>query len=95
MQYLPEWFPGTGFLQDAKEFHQLVMESIVKPHQYVVEQMVSDSLGFFAQCNVSHVAQGGGYSDSVLFVHTPGRRGEPRGGRSHNVDFDDGLSWYV
>ena len=40
VRYLPEWFPGTGFLQDGKKYHQILMESIVKPHQYVVEQMV-------------------------------------------------------
>ena len=40
VRYLPEWFPGTGFLQDAKKYNRILMESIVKPHQYVLEQMV-------------------------------------------------------
>ncbi|KAI9571565.1 cytochrome P450 [Boletus coccyginus] len=41
LRYLPEWFPGTGFLQDAKKYNQLVLESIQRPHQYVVEQMAA------------------------------------------------------
>ena len=40
VRYLPEWFPGTGFLQDGKKYHQLLMESIQRPHRYVVEHMV-------------------------------------------------------
>lgn len=40
VRYLPEWFPGTGFLQDAKKYNQIMMESILRPHQYVVQQMV-------------------------------------------------------
>ena len=43
----------------------------------------------------SHAVPGGGNSDSIFFVHALGRRSESRGGRSHNVDFHDGLSWYV
>ncbi|KAG8214176.1 cytochrome P450 [Butyriboletus roseoflavus] len=41
LQYLPEWFPGMGFLQDAKKCHHLLAESNVRPHQYVVEQMAA------------------------------------------------------
>ncbi|KAF8550635.1 cytochrome P450 [Imleria badia] len=41
LRYLPEWFPGTGFLQDAKKYHRLMMESVLRPHQYVVEQMAA------------------------------------------------------
>ncbi|KAF9227074.1 cytochrome P450 [Gyrodon lividus] len=41
LRYLPEWFPGTGFLQDAKKYRQLVMEAVTRPHQYVLEQMAA------------------------------------------------------
>ncbi|KAF8840877.1 cytochrome P450 [Paxillus ammoniavirescens] len=41
LRYLPEWFPGTGFLQDAKKYRQLVTETVTRPHQYVLEQMAA------------------------------------------------------
>ncbi|KIK93558.1 hypothetical protein PAXRUDRAFT_144832 [Paxillus rubicundulus Ve08.2h10] len=41
LRYLPEWFPGTGFLQDAKKYRQLVTEAVTRPHQYVLEQMAA------------------------------------------------------
>ncbi|KAN0091491.1 Cytochrome P450, partial [Tylopilus felleus] len=40
LRYLPEWFLGTGFLQDAKKYCQLVMKTVLEPHQYVKEQIV-------------------------------------------------------
>ncbi|KAG9316893.1 cytochrome P450 [Chiua virens] len=39
LRHLPEWFPGSGFLKDAKRYHSMVMDSVLRPHQYVVEQM--------------------------------------------------------
>ncbi|KAF8554746.1 cytochrome P450 [Imleria badia] len=44
LRYLPEWFPGSGFLQDAKKYHQITMESILRPHQYMVEQMAAGTV---------------------------------------------------
>ncbi|KAF8134338.1 cytochrome P450 [Boletus edulis] len=41
LRHLPEWFPGTGFLQDAKRYHHLMMESVLRPHLYVVEHMAA------------------------------------------------------
>ncbi|KAF9237431.1 cytochrome P450 [Melanogaster broomeanus] len=41
LRYLPEWLPGTGFLQDAKKYRKLVMETVTRPHRHVVEQMAS------------------------------------------------------
>ncbi|KIJ04516.1 hypothetical protein PAXINDRAFT_22188 [Paxillus involutus ATCC 200175] len=41
LRYLPEWFPGTRFLQDAKKYRQLVKETVTRPHQYVLEQMAA------------------------------------------------------
>ena len=40
VRYLPEWFLGTGCLQDAKKYCQLVMKMVLEPHQYVKEQIV-------------------------------------------------------
>ncbi|KIJ60074.1 hypothetical protein HYDPIDRAFT_99561, partial [Hydnomerulius pinastri MD-312] len=36
LRLLPEWLPGTAFLRDAKHFHRVVIESITKPHQFVL-----------------------------------------------------------
>ncbi|KAF8444947.1 cytochrome P450 [Boletus edulis BED1] len=41
LRYLPEWFPGASFLRNAKKYNQLLMDSILKPHQYVVDQMAA------------------------------------------------------
>ncbi|KAG6375632.1 cytochrome P450 [Boletus reticuloceps] len=41
LRLLPEWFSGTGFLQDAKKYHQLMMESVLWPRLYVVEHMAA------------------------------------------------------
>ncbi|KAF8444949.1 cytochrome P450 [Boletus edulis BED1] len=41
LRYLPEWFPGASFLRDAKKYNQLLMDSVLKPHQYVVDQMAA------------------------------------------------------
>ncbi|KAI9571605.1 cytochrome P450 [Boletus coccyginus] len=41
LRYLPEWFPGTGFLQAAKKYRRLMMESGLRPHRYVKEQMAA------------------------------------------------------
>ena len=38
VQYLPERFPGMGFLQDAKKYHQLSMVELILSHQYIVEK---------------------------------------------------------
>ncbi|KAG6375615.1 cytochrome P450 [Boletus reticuloceps] len=43
LRYLPEWFPGASFLRDAKKYNQLLMDSVLKPHQYVVDQMTAGS----------------------------------------------------
>ncbi|KAH7889030.1 cytochrome P450 [Phlebopus sp. FC_14] len=40
LRHLPEWFPGAGFLKDAKVYRQLVLEAVKRPYQFVVDQMV-------------------------------------------------------
>ncbi|KIK81761.1 hypothetical protein PAXRUDRAFT_744781 [Paxillus rubicundulus Ve08.2h10] len=44
LRCLPEWFPGTRFLQDAKKNHQLAMETVTRPHQYILEQMAAGTV---------------------------------------------------
>ena len=79
VQYLPERFPGMGFLQDAKKYRQLSMvESILRSPIRRGEMVGGYSCAKFS---ISHVARGGGDGDSVRFVHTLGRRVESRGRR--------------
>lgn len=40
MQYLPEWFPGTGFKRIARKWRSNGDELVEKPHAFVKEQMV-------------------------------------------------------
>ncbi|KAF9237437.1 cytochrome P450 [Melanogaster broomeanus] len=56
LRYLPEWFPGTGFLQDAKKYRQLVKETVTRPHQYVLDQMAA---GTANPCFSSTLLEGG------------------------------------
>ncbi|KIJ05619.1 hypothetical protein PAXINDRAFT_93216, partial [Paxillus involutus ATCC 200175] len=58
LRYLPEWFPGTRFLQDAKKYRQLVKETVTRPHQYVLEQMAAGT----ANASLSSTLLGGGVS---------------------------------
>ncbi|KIJ18479.1 hypothetical protein PAXINDRAFT_70725 [Paxillus involutus ATCC 200175] len=44
LRRLPEWFPGTSFLRDAKKYRQLAMETVTRPHQYVLEQMAAGTV---------------------------------------------------
>ncbi|KAF8840878.1 cytochrome P450 [Paxillus ammoniavirescens] len=44
LRRLPEWFPGTSFLRDAKRYRQLAMETVTRPHQYVLEQMAAGTV---------------------------------------------------
>ncbi|KIJ60079.1 hypothetical protein HYDPIDRAFT_139854 [Hydnomerulius pinastri MD-312] len=39
LRHLPEWFPGAGFLRDAKQWRKLVTETATKPHEFVLEQL--------------------------------------------------------
>jgi hypothetical protein len=56
--------PWYNHLQDVKKYRQLEVESVLRPHQYVVEQRISYS---YATLGVFHVARGGRDSDSTLF----------------------------
>ena len=40
VRYLPEWFPGATFFEEAKRYRNYVTESVSKPHQWVMQQMV-------------------------------------------------------
>ncbi|KAF5372596.1 hypothetical protein D9758_005204 [Tetrapyrgos nigripes] len=39
--HLPEWFPGAGFKQIAKEWGKSLSDTVEKPYEYVKEQMAS------------------------------------------------------
>ncbi|KAF8442121.1 cytochrome P450 [Boletus edulis BED1] len=41
IRYIPKWFPGMRFLKDAKKHNQFLADSILKPHQYVLDQMAA------------------------------------------------------
>ena len=41
VQYVPDWFPGTGWKVKAKQYGKLLMDMATIPHQFVKEQMVS------------------------------------------------------
>lgn len=41
MQYLPDWFPGTGFKQTAKEFWASLSEYAGAPFDFVKAQVQS------------------------------------------------------
>ncbi|KAH7889001.1 cytochrome P450 [Phlebopus sp. FC_14] len=41
LQYLPEWFPGAGFQRDAKRYRQLVVETVTRPYQFVLDQLAN------------------------------------------------------
>ncbi|KAF8840876.1 cytochrome P450 [Paxillus ammoniavirescens] len=58
LRYLPEWFPGTGFLRDAKKYRQLMTETVTRPHQYVLEQMAAGT----ANASLSSTLLEGGVS---------------------------------
>ena len=40
VRHLPEWFPGCGFLKDAKRWRKLATEAVNTPHQFVLEHLV-------------------------------------------------------
>ncbi|KAG8986321.1 hypothetical protein FRB94_010225 [Tulasnella sp. JGI-2019a] len=50
LRYLPDWFPGTRFKQDAKRFSELAHDTIAKPFGMVKNQM---SAGTAPRCFVS------------------------------------------
>lgn len=39
MRYLPDWFPGTGFKQIAREWGAALTELTEKPYAFVKHQM--------------------------------------------------------
>jgi len=41
LRYLPEWFPGATFFEEAKRYRNYVNESVSKPHQWVLRQMAA------------------------------------------------------
>ncbi|KAF9497559.1 cytochrome P450 [Pleurotus eryngii] len=41
LAYLPDWFPGTGFKQTAKEWAKTLDETVSYPFRFVKEQMAS------------------------------------------------------
>ncbi|XP_006457725.1 hypothetical protein AGABI2DRAFT_198695 [Agaricus bisporus var. bisporus H97] len=41
LRHLPDWFPGAGFKQTAREWAKDLSNMIERPHQYVKEQMAS------------------------------------------------------
>ncbi|KAH7889032.1 cytochrome P450 [Phlebopus sp. FC_14] len=41
LRYVPEWLPGSGFLQMAKSSRQLMNEAVKTPHQFVLDQLAS------------------------------------------------------
>jgi hypothetical protein len=46
VKYVPDWFPGTGFKQVAKQFRKTNMEQADRPHEFVKRRMVRASLLF-------------------------------------------------
>jgi hypothetical protein len=40
VKYLPDWFPGAGFKQTAKEWNKTVMDLVEKPYNLVRRRMV-------------------------------------------------------
>ncbi|OJA19249.1 hypothetical protein AZE42_05983 [Rhizopogon vesiculosus] len=43
---VPEWFPGAGFKRLAREWKQTVEEMVSAPHQFVKDQMVTNTHSF-------------------------------------------------
>lgn len=40
VRFVPDWFPGTGFKQTAKQWKRNAEESVEKPYAFVQQQMV-------------------------------------------------------
>ena len=40
MQYLPDWFPGCGFHNDAKRWKKMLNEAVGTPYEFVLEHLV-------------------------------------------------------
>ncbi|KAL0931244.1 cytochrome p450 oxidoreductase [Colletotrichum truncatum] len=39
LRYVPEWFPGTGWKQEAKQYAEEYMATVEKPYRFVQHQM--------------------------------------------------------
>lgn len=56
VRYVPEWFPGTGWKQTAKDWHATLQSIAERPYAFVKHQMAQgkDTSSF-----VSHLISGG------------------------------------
>jgi len=40
VRYVPEWFPGAGFQRKAREWRQMLIDTVETPFAYVQNEMV-------------------------------------------------------
>jgi hypothetical protein len=39
VKYIPDWFPGAGFKQTAKEWNKTLVDLVEKPYRFVKQRM--------------------------------------------------------